>query len=135
MKNGPESKQNSDEKNKKRNRSVLKRVIFVLAGLVFAVLTINAVMFAAGIKTGFFHRWVEGQYFGKIAEIQAEGFIIRDQEGEEKSVLIRKDTRIRRGRQTVAEEALEVGSYVIVVGSSNDSKQIEARVIRIFADD
>jgi len=96
------------------NYPILKRIIFVFVGFLLAVVLINAVMFAAGIKTGFFQRWADDR---------------------EKSILIESDTRVRKGRQFITKEALRVGSYVIVVGSPNDEKQIEARVIRIFADD
>ncbi|OGF67646.1 hypothetical protein A3B26_03380 [Candidatus Giovannonibacteria bacterium RIFCSPLOWO2_01_FULL_48_47] len=117
------------------NYPILKRIIFVFVGFLLAVVLINAVMFAAGIKTGFFQRWAEDQYFGKITEIHDGGFTIIDENDREKSILIESDTRVRKGRQFITKEALRVGSYVIVVGSPNDEKQIEARVIRIFADD
>ena len=112
-----------------------KRIILVLVSFLVAVLVINVVMFAAGIKTGFFQRWTEEQYFGKISEIHEGGFAIVDENGREKSVLIARDTRIRKGREFIAEEVLRVGNYVIVVGFPNEEKQIEARVIRIFTDD
>jgi len=135
MENIPVSRQFGESNKPKRNHKVLKRILFVFGGLLLAALVTNAVMFAAGFKTGFFNRWAEGQYFGRIAEINEGGFAMTDESGRKRLVLIKGDTRIRKGRQVVGEEALRAGGYVIVVGSPNDKKQIEARVIRIFVDD
>ena len=134
MEDNTNHEQTSDVKKKNISCNIIKPAVFIFIGLLLIVLIINVVMFATGFRAGFFHRWMEEQYFGKISEFRDGGFVIADENGKEKPVLIEKDTRIREGRQLVTEENLRVGSYVIVVGSQNDEKQIEAKVIRIFID-
>lgn len=113
---------------------MFKRAIFIFAGLLLSAFILNAIMLTAGYKTGFFHRWAEEQYFGRVTEISENGFLIVDEKNNEKPVLIKKDTRIRMGREFATKEDLLVNNYVIVVGSQNNQGQVEARVIRIFND-
>lgn len=110
----------------------IKRAVFVFAGFLFAVFAINIIFFASGSRMGVFHRWAGDQYFGKITAIQERYFTIADQEGRENTILVKNETRIMQGRLAVAKDYLRAGEYVMVVGSANEEKQIEARVIRIF---
>lgn len=112
-----------------------KQVVLMVAAFVLAVFAFSAVSLFVGIRTGYFRLWAEQQYFGRISELHANSLIITNQDGREREVLITEGTQIRKGRQMIEKDLLVVGKHVIVVGPTNEMKQIEAKVIRIFADE
>lgn len=134
MQNRLEAKKDVDSGNIKRSDNIHRRIIFILVGFFIVVLIFSAIIFIVGMKIDFFNRWVGGQYFGEIIEINGNSFVIKGREGIEKIVLINEDTVIKKGRETI-EDALRVGNQVIIIGSLNEKGQIEARLIRIFNPD
>lgn len=85
------------------------------------------VILVGGLRS--YIRWTEIQYFGEIIEIKDGDFLIKTGEDGEKLILTNQHTDIRRGR--LLEEKLQIGDYVIVVGSVNQDGFVEARVIRV----
>lgn len=152
---------NSEQNNKKINRDVLKWVIVGLAGFVIVVLIFSAGMFVGGAKARFSYRWAESYHknfagpksgffgdwrmlpppgdfiesrgtFGEIIKINDSDFVAKGQSDVEKVILITEGTIIQKGRDTIKKEELKVGDRVVVIGSSNENGQIEAKLIRVF---
>lgn len=116
---------------KKNNRRILKKIIFILV-VVFAVAFIfNAVMFVVGIKTDHFHRWAGEQYFGEIIEISGDSFVIKGRTNEKRTILITEKTVFKKGSKTV-QNALKVGDRVIVFCLPDKNNQIESQLVRVF---
>jgi hypothetical protein len=100
----------------------------------------------AGPQVGFFGDWRKtlpppsGDFieshgtFGEIIEINESDFVVKGRNDVEKIIIIAEATIIQRGRDTIKKEELKVGNYVVVVGSPNEDGQIEAKLIRVFAE-
>jgi len=102
----------------------------------------------AGPKEGFFGNWkgtpplpgdfIEGHgVFGQIIKINASTstgttLAIKGNDGVEKIVLIKDDTVFEKFRDKVKTADLKVDDYIVVIGSPNDSGQVEAKFIRIL---
>ncbi|MDR3546737.1 MAG: DUF5666 domain-containing protein [Candidatus Pacebacteria bacterium] len=69
---------------------------------------------------------------GQIINVSSTTLLIQDPNHQEQKVVVDKDTLIRNQEDTVTTAALTNGSYVVVVGSPNDSGTIEAKLIRII---
>jgi len=145
----------------KINRDILKWVVIGLASFAVIVLIFGTGMVVGGMKAKFSYRWAENYHenfagpkdgflgdwrkkplmpgefieghgaFGEIIELKDNGFVIKGRGDVEKIVIITKDTAIKEGRKTV-KDGLEVGDYVVIIGSSNEEGQIKAKLIRIF---
>ena len=132
-----------------------KKISYALAGLfalIVALLIFQAGMFVGYRKAKFsyrmgdnFHRtfgerkggFVRGDFpgghgtIGKIIKIDLPTLIIEDRDNVEKIIIIKDDTAVRRFRESVKSSDLKTDDYVVVIGTPNDSGQIEARLIRI----
>jgi hypothetical protein len=95
----------------------------------------------AGPQGGFFDDWrsfPRGDFieshgtFGEIIELQVNGFVIKGEGDVEKIIVITDQTIIQKGREVIKRENLEVGNWVVIIGSPNEEGQIEAKLIRIF---
>ncbi len=111
---------------------ILIRVILVFAGLLCVVAAANLVLYTLGFSVGFFERWAEARYFGRIVAVQEDSFEIVGQGTAPLTVLIVSTTQIRRGRDGVGFKDIRIGFYAVIVGSENAAGQIEARVVRIL---
>lgn len=69
---------------------------------------------------------------GKIINIKLPTILLEDQSGIEKFVAVNDDTVARRFRENMPVTDLKVNDFVVVVGSPNDSAQIEAKIIRLI---
>lgn len=144
------------------NKDILKKIIIGLAGFVLVVLIFGAGTFVGGMKARFSYRWAENYHrnfggprngfmgdwrnfppapenfieshgtFGEIIKINGSDLVIKGQNDMEKVVIITKDTVIKRGKETIKKEDLKVNDYIVVIGSSDDKGQIEAKLIRFF---
>jgi hypothetical protein len=94
-----------------------------------------------GPKAGFMDNWrgfpgqdlIEGHgSVGEIIKINGNDFIIKDRGNTEKIILVNKNTVINEARETVNITDLKVGDFAVIIGSPNDSGQIEAKLIRII---
>jgi hypothetical protein len=141
---------------------VLKWIIFGLAIFVAVVLIFGAGIFVGEMKARFSYRWAENYHknfggpqggfmgrlpgnlpppgdfieghgtFGEIIKINDSDFVIKGQGDVEKVVVVGKDTVIDEGRKTIKKEDLKVGDCAVIIGSPNESGQIEAKLIRIM---
>lgn len=69
---------------------------------------------------------------GKIMQINLPTFVIEDQDHTEKIILTQDSTIIRQFREDLKLTDLKVDDLVTIIGSPNDSGQIEARLIRVM---
>jgi hypothetical protein len=116
---------------RKFKRSSLKRAVVILAVLLAAALVFNAVMFFVGMKTNYLHRWVGGQYFGEIIEMNGGSFVIRVHDDDRLTVLITERTAMKKGTEII-KDALQIGDRVIIFGPLDKKGRVESRLIRIF---
>lgn len=74
--------------------------------------------------------------FGTIIKIESATstptIVIKDQNNDEKIILIAKDAVIRSFRDTITTKDLKVNDRVVIIGSPNDAGQIEAKLIRVI---
>jgi hypothetical protein len=68
---------------------------------------------------------------GKIIKIDLPTLVVIGPDNVEKVVLIKDDTLIRQFRQEVKASNLKVNDEIVVIGSPNNSSQIEAKLIRL----
>ena len=73
--------------------------------------------------------------FGSILKLDESSFSLKGQDGAEKVVLIGKDTTFNRFGENLTLKDLKVGDKIVVIGSPNQSGQIEAKFIRVFPAD
>ena len=71
---------------------------------------------------------------GKIIKISLPTFVVASSDNTEKVVAIGDDTVVRKFRDTLAPADLKVGDTVIVIGSPDDSAQIDAELIRLITE-
>lgn len=69
---------------------------------------------------------------GKVLTLSLPSFIIEDNDGTEKTILITNKTLIKVGMQNASSSAIIGDSFVVVLGSPNTSGQIEAKLIRVM---
>ena len=96
-----------------------------------------------GPRMGFMDDWrqfpagdfIEGHgSFGEIIKINNDNLVIKGGDNAEKVILLKGDTIIERFRETLKPGDLKVGDFIVVIGSPNDSGQIEAKLIRVLPD-
>ncbi len=121
----------------------------VLCGL--GAVAVTLLIFQVGELVGyhrakFSYQWGESYYrgfgrksfmgghgaLGKVIKIEADSIIVADKDKSEKSILVDKETEIRKFRETVQLVDLKLGDMVVVVGSPNEEGQIEAKLLRIM---
>lgn len=150
-----------EKNNKKINQDALKWVILGLAGFAAIVLIFAAGIIVGGMKAKFSYEWAENYHknfggpkagflsnwrntpplpgefieghgaFGEIIQINDNGFVIKGRSNVEKIIITAEDTIIKKGTETI-ENNLEVGEYIVIIGSPNAEGQIEAKLIRVF---
>ena len=95
----------------------------------------------AGPKGGFIGDWknfpagdiIEGHgSFGKIIKIEKDSLVIDGSGLAEKIVLIKDNTIIKNFNGNIKLSDLKVDDFITVVGTPNDSGQIEAELIRVI---
>ncbi|MFZ3063557.1 MAG: hypothetical protein WA148_07460 [Actinomycetota bacterium] len=137
------------------------RLWIILIGVALALLVVIG-SFGIGVFVGtqkarFSYRWAEHYYknfggpgrqffrdlrgrdfvdghgvFGEIIKIEGNALVVKSKRGVEKSVVVSKDTTIRRGGETIKVKDLKVNDSIVVIGSPNEKGQIEAKLIRVF---
>jgi hypothetical protein len=70
--------------------------------------------------------------FGQIMKIDGSTLVVKGQDNVEKLVLIKDDTTIQRLRETIKPGDLKINDSVVIIGSPNNSGQIEAKFIRVI---
>jgi hypothetical protein len=69
---------------------------------------------------------------GKIIKSDYPIIIVEDQDKSEKVVIVNDTTDIRKFRTDGTRDDLTVDTFVVVIGSPNESGQVEAKLIRIL---
>ena len=69
---------------------------------------------------------------GKVVKISLPTFIIEGPDNIEKQVLLTDDTIIRHFKNTISQNDIKVGDYVVVIGSPDQNGQVEAKLIRLL---
>ena len=68
---------------------------------------------------------------GQIVSIALPHVVVAGPDNLEKTIIISTDTRIREFRSELTPNDLEVGDFIIVLGTPNDEGQVEAKLIRL----
>jgi len=136
---------------------MFKILVFGIAGLIAVLLIFQAGMMVGFRKANFSYQWGENYHrnfagprggffqefigkdlidahgvFGSIIKIDGSTLIIKGANDVEKIILLKDDSVIKRFQETVKSEDLKIGENIVVIGSPNDSGQIEAKLIRIL---
>lgn len=70
--------------------------------------------------------------FGQIIKKEGQLLSIKDSDQVEKAILVGEKTSIRRFRDNIKIEDLQINDLIVVIGEPNDSGQIEAKLIRVM---
>ncbi len=154
--------ENKKEQDIKRNRDILKWVIFGVAVFAIVVLIFGAGMVMGGMKARFSYRWAENYSqnfggpregflgnlgkppfpgrnfiesrgsFGEIIKISDSDIVMKGQGDVEKVIIITENTIIEKVASKIRKEDLKIGDRIVVIGSPNEEGQITAKLIRIF---
>ena len=108
----------------------MKIVKKLLIGLVVLIICLVAAL--ASVRL--YLQWSKQYYFGKIIEQQESSFTLQTDTGMSKKVVVSPETKIKRGRDSVVLLAQQ-GESVMVIGSINESGDVEARFIRLVKND
>ena len=87
--------------------------------LVLALMSIGALM-----------RWKNADLVGTIVTINGSSLTVSNVHGDEKTVVLDDNTRVRKGRTKDA--LLVVGDTVMVIGDTDEHGVIHARMIRVL---
>lgn len=109
-----------------------RKLIFIATCFIVVAAIVNIILFMVGLKAGFFHRWAEHEYAGRITALNPNYLIIQERNGKETTILLSPDTTIKRGWTSVESATIPLNAYVIVVGSQVSGRTVDAVVIRIF---
>jgi len=134
-----------------------KNLLISLLSLVIAIFIFHAGMIVGYHKAGFSYRMGDnylrtmegpgrgmmGDMFrkdfspahgavGKIVSVQFPTFVVLGPDNVEKVVRISSSTQIRKFRDVASTTDLAVDDAVVVLGSPNDTSEIEAKLIRIM---
>lgn len=136
-----------------------KKVITILAILIWTILIFQAGMFVGFKKASFFFRYGDDSYkgfrgehrfplgmrdndmprshgaIGKIVQISSPTFVISDNDGTEKTILFNTETIIKKYDTSTTASDLKVGDFVVIIGTPNVSSEIEAKLIRLVPAD
>jgi hypothetical protein len=69
---------------------------------------------------------------GKIIKIEFPNIFVLDKDQTEKILIVDDNTNILERNEKVTSDSLAVDKYIVVIGTPNDSGQIEAKLIRII---
>ena len=143
-------------------KSIFESKKFKTAICIIAALIVFLLIFQAGIivgfkKASFSYQWGENYYrnfagprkglagdfrgkemmaphgvFGIILKKENFSLVVKDIDNTEKLILINEDTIINRFRDNISQDDLKVNDKITVIGSPDNSGQIEARLIRVM---
>lgn len=68
---------------------------------------------------------------GKIIKVVLPNIIVQDEDNIEKTILIASDTKIQKGKDSIASTDLKINDFIIVIGTPNNQGAIEAKFIRL----
>ncbi len=141
---------------------LVKSKSFKVWSIVIISLVCAVIIFAAGVFTGlekarFSLRWDENypvNFVGKsrmpfgmpqdknfmnahgsagnIIRFDSDGVIIKDRAGDEKNILVDNKTVIKNDSRDLKISDLRLNDYIVVIGTPNDSGEVQAKFIRIL---
>ena len=134
-----------------------KAVLWCIGGLFIALVIFKAGVIVGFKKARFSYRWAEDYHqnfggsrknffegfsdrdsigghgvVGKIIAIDDQSLIMEGRDNTEKIVTINFDTTITRRRDTMDVADLALNDTIVVIGTPNDTGQIEAKFIRVL---
>ena len=132
-----------------------KYLVFSLAELIILLGVFSLGLNVGFRKAGYTYSWVanypgnfgapatpaapqSGQFFnahgvyGEILSNNGGGLIIKDSDGNEKTVMLAPGATIRQNYQTIQLQNLKPSEEIVVIGEPNDQGQIQAKFIRIL---
>ena len=75
---------------------------------------------------------MSGGIFGSVIKTASSSLIVQDRDDAEKVITISSGTVIRRFRDSISVGDLQENDPVVIIGSPNNSGQIEAKLIRVL---
>lgn len=134
-----------------------KWAISIVGGMAVALIIFQIGVFVGFHKAGFSYKYgenyhklfggprggfmgeMEGEDFvnghavaGSIAKIDASTIIIKSQDGVEQTIVIGKDSTIRKGRRDIKIIDLKNDDQIVVIGAPQSDGSIEAKILRVF---
>lgn len=110
------------------SNTLLRRIIYTVVAVIAILVVFNAGM-AVGFRKATFMN--TNSAFGRVVKIDDESFVVRGPQGMDKMVFYDRSTMIRRLRDNVPPDGLNLNDYVAVVGTPNNACQLQAKIIRI----
>lgn len=155
-----EEEKQKKEENKKYD--MLKWSVLGLAGFIIILLILSIGIWIGGERAKFSYRWADNYHknfggpregffgefrkfpqdefmsghgeFGTIVKIEGSEIVIMGRDNMEKVVLVKNDTVIKNQKEDVKKDALKANDFIVIIGSPNESGQIEAKIIRVLPD-
>lgn len=135
-----------------------KVLIYILASFFILMFVFQAGMIAGFKKASFGNNWGENYErnfgpsrnklplfmdgmrdmpnahgaIGKIIKVDFPNIVVLDKDQTEKVIIISDTTNILERKEVISKDKLILDKYIIVIGSPNDSGQIESKLIRII---
>lgn len=134
-----------------------KKILLAIGALIVLLIVFGVGMAVGFRKANFSYRWAEnyhrnfggpreglfkdfsGRDFinthgisGSIIKIDGNTLIIKGQDNVEKTIVVSDQTVIRKQQETIKVSDLKVDDSVVIIGSPNNSGQIEAKLIRVW---
>lgn len=69
---------------------------------------------------------------GTIISVSDNKIVLKDQDGQENTVLVSESTLIKQGQNTIGINDLKNGDQIVVMGRPGDNGTINADLIRVF---
>lgn len=143
---------------KHKHSKIFIWIVAALAGLIVLVAVFSLGVTVGFHKASFTYSWASnysnnfgqpggrgfmqapptGQFFndhgldGTILSIDQNSVVIKDEDSNEKTVLISPTTTIRQGSGNITAAGLKTGQEIVVIGEANNLGQVEAKFVRVF---
>jgi hypothetical protein len=140
-----------------RGPGAFKAAFFAIVGLILILFVFKLGMVVGERKADFSHQWSDNYHtnfagpqggffkdfgdknfieangtFGQIIKIDGSTIVVKGQNDVEKTVIAGEKVQIKRLNEDIKITDLKVDDYIVIIGESNDSGQIEAKFIRIM---
>ena len=128
----------------------IKAILWILGGVIVLLLmfTLGAMVgyrqavFAGRFGDNYYHNFygptVGRPFFnphgaaGEVIDLSSSTISIKDFDGDEHSILVFPGTVIRKGDNTIVLTGINVGDMITVIGTPNESGQVEAKLVRVL---
>lgn len=143
--------------NKFLQSKALKITIWAIGAAIIMLIMFQAGLIVGFKKAGFSYRWGENYHrnfagpragfiedfsgkefieangvFGSIIKIGSSTMVIKGRNDTEKIILLKTDTVIKRFQNTIKSSDLKANEFIVVIGSPNNTGQLEAKLIRVM---